>query len=459
MALKKESKFLKPQWVIVIGFLALIFLGGCLLMLPAAAAKGTGRLSLVEAFFSATSAACVTGLTVIDIASRLSRFGQIVLVSLVQLGGLGITAFSTFFLMMIGKRISMQNDYVLMDALGTDVADNLHALLVWAIMMTLLVEAAGAAILFWQYRVPSPYQLPPGEAVFYAVFHAINAFCNAGMCLHPDSLMIFRNNPIVLMTMLTLIFLGGIGYLVILNLITIKFWRRNLKTRGRLSLHSRVVLVLSAILIVVGALMLMAFEWKNTLADLSLTDKIVCSLFHSASTRTAGFNVLAMDGILEPTRLASSILMFIGGSPGSAAGGIKTTTLAVLLATAVAMCKSRRETIIGDRTIPDSIIKESIGIVVIMLFIIVGGYFVLLFTEAPIRGDMSSKLIFETISAVATVGLSINYTPELTTAGRWIIIICMFLGRIGPLTIAFIIGNREERSSHIRYPEEELVVG
>ncbi|MBP5321668.1 MAG: hypothetical protein J6334_11835 [Kiritimatiellae bacterium] len=458
--MKKETKtFLKPQWMIVIGFLALILLGGVLLMLPQAAAQGTGALSPTEAFFSATSAACVTGLTVIDVASRLSRFGQTVLIALVQLGGLGITAFSTFFLMVIGRRISMQSDYVLMDALGTDIADNLHRLLAWAILMTLFIEAAGAAILFWQYRIPSPHQLPQGDAAYYAVFHAINGFCNAGMCLHPDSMMGFRDNPIVLMTLLALIILGGIGYLVILNLVTIRFWRRNLKTRGRLSLHSRIVLMMSLGLTLFGAFLLMAFEWRNTLSDLSLADKVCCSLFHSGSTRTAGFNVLPMDKILEPTRLISSILMFIGGSPGSAAGGIKTTTLAVLLATAISMCKSRRETIIGSRTIPDSVIKESIGIVVIMLLMILCGYFVLLFTEAPILGDTASKLIFETISAFATVGLSVNYTPNLTTAGRWIIIICMFLGRIGPLTIAFIIGNREERSSYIRYPEEDLVVG
>lgn len=452
---------LRPQWIAVFGFLAVILIGGSLLCLPVATRAGMPSLTVTDAFFTATSATCVTGLSVVDVGARLSTFGQIVLLSMIQIGGLGITAFSTFFLMLFGRRISMQNESILMDAFGVDESDGIHVLLMWTIGLTFFIELAGAAVLYHQYRFPDvatidPY--PPAKACYYAIFHAISAFCNAGFSLHPNSIIAFQRDPIYVGAISTLIVLGGIGFLVLFNLFRIKFWRRNLKIRGRMTLHTKLVLITSVILISLGAVLILLTEWNHSLVELPIPNKISCSILHSVSSRTAGYNVMEMSQITEQTRLLSSFLMLIGGSPGSSAGGIKTTTFVVLLATVVSMCKNRRETVVFSRTVPNSIVRESIVITVVAFLAVFCSYGILLYTEAPLNPGEASKLIFESISALATVGLSIDFTSSITIPGRWVLALTMFVGRLGPLTIAMLIGNREE-AMHIRYPEEEIVVG
>ncbi len=440
---KKEpiTHHLSPQWLMALGFLFTILIGTCLLMLPVASTNGKG-VAPVAALFTATSATCVTGLSVIDIGSELTLFGQLAVLTLIQLGGLGITTFGTFLLVLVGRRLSVQSEFVLMDAYGVEEVKGIRSLLLWTMGFTFLFESIGALLLWTRYLHPLPgVPAPSGvwTSFYYAVFHAVSAFCNAGFSLHRDSMIPFQNDPFFLGVIDLLLFFGGIGFLVTYNLVTIKFWRRNLKTRGRISLHSKIALYTSFLLIIAGMAVFLVLEWSNTLEGLPLSGKLSCSLFQSVSPRTAGFNAVDMGQIKEVSRFTTTLLMLVGGCPGSAAGGVKATTLAVLVMTVVAMCKGRRET-------------------VIFIALVIVAYGTLLCTEYPQKNDDAAKLFFETVSAAATSGLSINHTPSLSTAGRLVIILCMYLGRLGPLAIVLMIGARDE-SHRIRYPEEEIVVG
>jgi trk system potassium uptake protein TrkH len=437
-----------------LAFLAVILLGTLLLALPAANASGRPR-DLVTALFTATSATCVTGLSVIDIGAELTRFGQLVLLALMQVGGIGITLCGTFLLVLAGRRLSVQSEFVLMDAYGVGAVKGISALLVWTMGFTVLFEGLGTLLLWASDPLPDR-----GAALFHALFHAVSAFCNAGFSLHADSLTAHRSAPLYLAVIDGLVIAGGLGFLVLYNLVTIKFWRRNRMTRGRVTLHSRTVLTATAALLVLGALLFLLLEWSNTLAGLPLTDKLSTALLQGVTARTAGFNVIPMGSLQESTLFTLDLLMLIGGSPGSAAGGIKTTTLVVLAMTVIAICKNRRETVLFNRTVPIAIVREAVVILLLALALVALAYGALLVTEAPVRPGDTSRLLFEAVSALATVGLSVDHTSALSTAGRCVIIICMYVGRLGPLTAALLIGTRAESGlSRIRYPEEELVVG
>ncbi len=443
-----------------LGFLFAILLGALLLTLPISSTTGK-PLDFVAALFTATSATCVTGLSVIDIGTDLTLFGQLVVLTLIQFGGLGITTFGTFLLVLVGRRLSVQNESVLMSSYGIDEVNSLRSLLRWTMGLTFLIEGIGTFLLWTRYLIYAPeLNLPTGfwPPVYYAAFHAISAFCNAGFSLHRENLIPFQTDPFFLGVIDLLIVLGGLGFLVLYNLITTKFWRRNLKTRGRITLHSKIALYTTLVLIVFGTVTFLYEEWGNTLKDLSLTNKITCSLFQSITPRTAGYNVVDMGLVKETTRFTTDLLMLVGGSPGSAAGGVKTTTMIVLIMTIIAMCRNRRETVILSRTIPNTVVREALVIFLLAISLVLTAFGILLVTEAPLKPDDASKLMFETISASATVGLSINLTPSLSTYGRFVIIACMFVGRLGPLAVALLIGAREE-NRRIRYPEEEIVVG
>lgn len=451
---------LSPQAWMALGFISCILIGTCLLLLPVSS-SGTRELGIVDMLFMATSATCVTGLSVIDVAKDLSFFGQLVILVMIQLGGLGITTLGTFLLVLVGRRLSIQNEFVLMDAYGVGEVQGVRSLLRWSFSFTLLFEGVGAALLTWRYLVISEAQgvvMPVSEAVYYAIFHAISAFCNAGFSLHPDSLIRFQGDPFYLPIIDVLIVLGGLGFLVLYNLATIKWWRRDLRARGRIALHTKIVVMATAALLVFGSAMIGIYEWNNTLSGMPLLQKINCAIFHGITPRTAGFNALPMSGLSEGSRYLTGMLMLIGGSPGSAAGGMKTTTLVVLGMTIFAMCRGRAETVIFSRTVTQAIVREAIVICLLTLLVIVVAYGILLSTETPIPLGAPEKLLFETISATATVGLSIDYTTNLTSWGRCVIVVCMYLGRLGPIVIAMLIG-KDFIKQRIRYPEEEIVVG
>jgi trk system potassium uptake protein TrkH len=452
-----SGNWLSPNSLIAFSFLALIGVGAFLLWLPASSANGVS-IDPVAAIFTATSATCVTGLSVIDIGTQLSLFGQLVVLALIQLGGLSVMTLSTFLLVLIGRRLGMQSEFALMDAYGVEEVKGLHSLLKWAVVMTFFVEALGASLLFWRYHLTDP-SMSIAKAWYYAAFHAISSFCNAGFSLHSDSLIGFQKDLWYINIVGVLIVVGGLGFLPLYNLVTIRFWKRDLRMRGRIALHTKIVLSATAILIIFGTAIFLFQEWSNALKELPTLNKVNCSLFHAITPRTAGYNVLPMSSLSEGSRFITGILMFIGGSPGSAAGGIKTTTIVVLIFTVIAMCKRRTETCIFSRTISNTIVREALVIFLVFQLLILFSFGLLLHTEAaPGKVPEASKLLFETISAFGTVGLSIDYTPQLSELGRWIIIFSMYVGRLGTVAVALFIG-REGDSMRIRYAEEEVVVG
>ena len=451
---------MKPQRTIVLAFLLAIAVGMVLLSLPVSAPPGR-PLGFLEAAFTACSAVCVTGLTVIDPGAALSTFGKVVLMVLVELGGLGVMSIGTFILVVVGRRLSMANEFSVMNAYGTEQVKGLRGLVVWGVGIMLTCEFVGTVVMWHVFTRGAESlgaALCDGGAWFRAAYHAVMGFCNAGFALSEDSLIPFRGDPLMECAMGGLCFVGGIGFLVIINLFTIKFWRRNRLTRGRLTLHSKVVLATTFLVITGGALLFIVFEWNNTLAPMSPWERIEAGLSQTVISHTAGFTLLPTENIKPVTRLLNEALMMVGGSPGSSAGGIKTTTMAVLVFTIYAMCRGRNETTIFERTVPRSVVRESI---VIFVFACVGAVVVLgtlLVTESGNSAVDPGKLLFEAVSALSTTGLSLGVTPYLTVAGKLVLMATMFVGRLGALTVVLLIGNREDHL-HIRYPNEELVVG
>ena len=335
----------------------------------------------------------------------------------------------------------------------------LRSLLGRTILFTVLLEAAGAAVL--AYRLHQAHGYSVAKALSYGTFHSISAFCNAGFSLHADSLTAFRTDGLMMFTVMALVVLGGFGFLVLYNISSIRPWRRDRLARGRVTLHTRVVLTTSGVLLLTGALAFILLEWSHTLTSLAWRDKLLCGLFHSITPRTAGFNVVPMGGARPATQLLTMLLMFVGGSPGSTAGGIKTTTLLVLLITVVAMVRGREETEWRHRTIPMKIVREALSIFMLSFACVILFFLVLLLTESPalrVGRCSTDALLFEAVSAFGTVGLSTGLTGDLSVAGKLAVIVCMFVGRLGPLTIALVIGSRDLGQA-IRYPEEEVVVG
>ena len=428
-----------------LGFLLMIAIGAALLMCPFARADGqAGNIS--AALFTACSAVCVTGLTVVDIAQEYSVAGQVVIMVLVELGCLGLMTCGTFFLVAIGRRISLAREFTLMNAYGVAQIQGLRGLILWVVGSMLVMESFFACVFYFHFG-----------NWYESVFYSIMSFCNAGFGLKADSLATFPRSWIVV-TMGIETILGGMGFLVIYNLCTFKFFHRISGAQGRLSLHSRVVLRFTLYLLVFAFVAFLAVEWSHTLAGMAIKDKIVIGFYQAVTPRTCGFTVIPTESLHPLTRLIYEFLMFIGGAPGSAAAGMKVTTLAVILYTATAMCSGETETVIDRRTIPTEIVREALVIlmaIVMFAVVVTGALFV---TEAG-SGMTSEALFFEAISAVTTTGLAVgDTTASLSQAGRVVIMVAMFIGRLGALTVVLMIGDRESKR-HIRFPTEELVVG
>lgn len=452
---KKRRIPIDPNLHVATGFLSIILLGTVLLMFPQALAPGKPA-SFLTAFFTATSAVCVTGLTVVDVGTHFTFLGQLVILGLIEIGGLGIMMFGTIIMLMVGQKLSVKNESAMMSMYGMDSVRSIPSLIRRGIGLFILFQTAGAAILIWS-GVQSGFPLE--KAVYHGVFHSVSAFCNAGFALYPDNLCSFRHNSAYLLTVSVLIVSGGLGFLVLRNLSAIKFWRRDLRQRGKVSLHTKMVLLATLILIAGGTLGFWTAEADGILKDQSLSDKIIISLFQAITPRTAGFNVIDMTDVSEYTKFQTMILMFIGGSPGSTAGGIKTTTLAVVILTLFALLRGRIESEWRSRTIPMQTVRYALAIFFLYIVFTFTAYSLLLITEPIAAGtDTAMRLLFETISAFGTVGLSLGTTRELTPAGQLIIIASMFIGRVGPLTLVMLLGSRGI-SQRVRYPEEDITIG
>lgn len=443
--------FHNPAMVIVSSFFILILAGTFLLMLPICSRSGEVT-PFLNALFTATSATCVTGLIVYDTYLYFSIFGQCVIITLIQLGGLGLVTLTSFFYLLIGKKMGLRTAHLAQESVSSDEHINTSHLIKMVVVLTFIFEFVGTLILFTQF-------IPRFGAygAFMSVFFAISAYCNAGFDLlgmngEFSSLISMQDNPVVTFTIMALIVCGGLGFIVWQDIYT---YRR----RKRLLLHSKVVLMTTVALIVLGCIGFLIVEWNNpkTIGNMDIFGKIHHSLFQSVTTRTAGFNTIDLNGMTEVGKILSVVLMFIGAAPGSTGGGIKITTMVVLLMTVISTIRGSTETIILHRKVDKSIVYKALAVASLAGVLVVVATSVLLLT-----GDATSDInaLFETVSGFATVGLSVGISAQAGVLSKIMLIICMFLGRVGPVSFALSItlrsGNKLTRQV---MPEGKIWVG
>lgn len=450
----KHRTALTGVQLLALSFFGLIAVGTAGLLWLPGLYVGPG-LGFIDAVFTATSAVCVTGLIVVDTATYFTLLGQAWIALLIQLGGLGILTFTTLVISVLGRRAS----------LGAEQATGGHAaVLDWldarglvraVVALTLGVEAVGAAALWLAWRGT----LGNGGAVWPAAFHAVSAFCNAGFSVFSDSLEGYQRSPVTLTVVGALIVLGGLGFLVIEDLRG-RYLRRR---RRRLSLHTTLVLGATALLLVGGAVLYLLFERNGVLAALPWPDRLTNALFMSVTARTAGFNTVDYNAIGNPSVFLTVILMLVGGSPGSTAGGVKTTTVALLVLLFISRLRGRRHVSARGRTVPDETIDQAAGLAIGAIGLLGITVFVLLATELPV--DVTDRyhfmrIVFEAHSAFGTVGLSMGITPALSSLGKIVLTLLMYLGRVGPLTMAAAMAFAgAHQRTHFRYAQEDVIIG
>jgi len=433
---------LNTTQVVALSFLATIFIGTLLLTFPTATTDGRGA-SFIDALFTSTSATCVTGLIVQDTPTYFSGFGQLVILVLIQLGGIGIMSYSAFLALLFG-RFTLGQRGMLQDMMEED--RNILGMIVYVFKMTFVIEFVGAVILFlrWIFVYKNPLQ-----AIYLSIFHSVSAFCNAGFSLFSNSLENYAGDPLVNIIIMALIISGGIGFIVVYE-ITGKIN----KPRRTLTTHSRLVLTTSALLVIIGFIALFFIEFDGAFLNYPLTAKLWGALFQSVTPRTAGFNTIPIASLSAISLTIMMILMFIGASPGSTGGGIKTSTFAILLLSLKNILMGKEDIEVFKRMIPSTVVYKALAIVVGALLLLTSIFMLLLaFETKPFL-----PLLFEAVSAFGTVGLSMGITPDLTIIGKLLIIILMYGGRLGPLTLGFAL-TRVMRKEKIEYPEAKVLIG
>ncbi|KQX64898.1 TrkH family potassium uptake protein [Paenibacillus sp. Root444D2] len=446
---KKKFRWSPPQ-VMAIGFLVIILIGAVLLWLPISYI-GVGRLSFIDALFMATSATCVTGLSVINAGAHLSAFGEIVLILLVQIGGLGFMTMSTLIALVLRRRISFQERLILQEAMNHHSTEGIVRLIRKVLIYALYIELAGALLFALRWS----FEMPIGQALYFGIFHSISIFNNAGFDLFggiPNrlgSLMHYVEDPYINIVSMLLIILGGIGFIVISDLLTFP------KNR-KLTLHSKVVLTASAALIVVGTLVVFVFEFTNslTLQPLSTVGKTLSAMLQSVSSRSAGVNTVDIASMRQATQFFIIIMMFIGAAPGSSGGGIKVTTFVILVGAVYAMVRGREEIVLFHRRISKDRIYKAITFTLLSFILIVLSTMILSITE----NFHFLGILFEVTSAYATAGMSVGLTSQLSGFGKVFIIILMFVGRLGPVTLAYTLSPLPKKEPY-RYPEGKITIG
>lgn len=442
-----KAKKIKPVQVLVVGFALVILTGALLLTLPVSSSSGV-RTPFIDALFTSTTSVCVTGLITVDTGTHWSYFGKTVIMLLIQIGGLGFMSFATLIFLVLGKRITFQERLVMQEAMNTFSLQGLVKLAKYILIFTFTVEGIGALLLSTVF-IPDYGFL---KGIYFSIFHAVSAFCNAGIDLIGEfrSLTGYAENPTIILTIGSLIVIGGLGF-------TVWYEIFNYRKQKKLSLHSKIVLTITAILIVGGTLLMFLFEVNNplTIAPMSFKGKILSSWFAAVTPRTAGFNSVPTADMSPAGRFLTIILMFIGGSSGSTAGGIKTTTAGILAMTVISVIKGREDTEIYERRIGKEIIYRALTITVIGFTLVMTVSMILSVTEV---GASLEYIIYEATSAFGTVGLTLGLTPELTFIGKAIIIFTMFCGRVGPLTIVLALAGKHSKNT-IKYPEDKILVG
>lgn len=434
---------LNPPMVLSLGFAILITVGGLLLSLPFFTKSGQAT-PLVDSLFVAASASCVTGLTPVNTLEHWNTYGHVLIIILIQIGGLGVMSLASIIPLILGKKIGMKSRQILKEQLNVESLEGMIVLFKYVLAFTFATEILGAIFLSIKF-VPL---YGAGKGVWYAVFHSISAFCNAGFDILGDSIYPFREDLLINLTLCALVIVGGLGFVVTSEL----FRRRSFK---KLSTHSKLVLMVTAILLIFGTLMFLFLENEDGVLQYeSLKGSILESFFQSVVARTAGFYSVDLSKIKDSTALMLMGLMFVGGSPGSTAGGIKTTTLGVLFLSTHAVVRGESEPVVFGRHISTETVRKALAIFLVSIVIILSVSFMLTITESAPLVD----ILYETVSALATVGASKGITPHLTDAGKNLITLCMYLGRIGPMTMAFAFGMKAKKSL-IRYPESFISIG
>ncbi|MGB9793052.1 MAG: TrkH family potassium uptake protein [Thermacetogeniaceae bacterium] len=446
--LKKLLESCTPAKILVLGFAGLILFGALLLTLPIAARNGQST-PFLTALFTATSAVCVTGLVVVDTGTHYSLFGQLVILGLIQAGGLGIMTLTTLFALVFGKKINLRERLIIQEALNVLSLEGVVRLVKNIVIMTMVIEGLGAIVLSIRFA----YDLGILKGIYYGFFHSISAFCNAGFDLFGpvygpfSSLTHYVEDPVVSLTVPALIILGGLGFVVLGDVIRQRRF-------SRLSLHSKLAITLTAILVAAGTTLIWLLESKNSLRHLSPLGSVLAAFFQAVTPRTAGYNTLNIGALTQAAQFLIVILMFIGASPGGTGGGIKTTTFGTLVLAAWSVVTGRADIEVFGRRLPKDAVLRSLAITLWAAALVIVVTMCLTFTE---KANFLTVL-FETVSAFGTVGLSMGLTPHLSDIGRVLIILTMFAGRVGPLTVMLAIWQqRQLRNYH--YPEEKIIVG
>jgi len=428
------------------GFASIILLGTLLLTLPIS--NTTGKpLAFIDALFTATSATCVTGLVVKDTGTFFTTFGQVVIIMLIQVGGLGFMTMATLFSLILKRRISLRDRLLLQEAMNQNTMEGIVRLIRKVLLFSLIIEGAAAILLTIRWSVDMPF----GKALYFGIFHAISMFNNAGFDLFGNfrSLTGYVYDPLVNFVVMFLIVSGGIGFIVLSDLVDFK------RTR-RISLHSKVVLSMTAFLIVFGAIVIFVFEYSNprTLGSLNWGGKILGSLFQSVTPRTAGANTIDLGSMRQASQFFMIILMFIGASPGSTGGGIKTTTFTIIIGAVVSMLRGRDDIVLFRYRLAQERIFKALTITLLALLLVLSVAMVLSTTEdSPFL-----MILYETTSAFGTVGLTMGLTTKLSLIGKILISLTMFAGRLGPITMAYALGPKKGKELY-RHPEGKIIIG
>ena len=443
----KRNFKLKGVQVLVLGFILVILVGALILTLPISTTSGEST-NFLDALFTATSAVCVTGLIVVDTGTYWNMFGQTVIMILIEIGGLGFMSFTTLIAIILGKKITLRERLILQDAMNTFNIQGLVKMVKYVLVFTVSVQFFGALLFSTQF-IPE-YGL--GKGIFYSIFHSISAFCNAGFDIlgNFSSLTSYNSNAVVILVASALIIFGGLGFTVWSELYSSKSLKK-------VSLHSKMVILMTTVLVLGGTILMFLFENNNvnTIAHMSFFDKIMNSFFASVTPRTAGFNSISTDGMTTAGQFLTIILMFIGGSPGSTAGGIKTTTIGILIVTIICVIQGREDAEVFKRRFSKDLVYKAFTLIFIGVSLVIVVTMLLSYTE---KGASFIALFYETVSALGTAGLTLGLTSELSSVGKVLIMFMMYLGRVGPLTVVLSI-TRKKINSGIKYPEGKILIG
>nr|WP_315022340.1 TrkH family potassium uptake protein [uncultured Aminipila sp.] len=456
--LYKMEKLFTPIQIIAYGFLGAILLGSFLLVLPISAKEGQ-TTAYIDALFTATSAICVTGLTTVTTIEHWSLFGQFVILCLIQFGGLGVITVTTSILLLLHKKITLSERILIQDAYNLNTLGGLVKLTIRVLKGTFLVEGIGAVCFAFQF-IPE-FGLTQG--LWKSVFHSISAFCNAGIDLiGQNSFAPYAGSVVVNLTTMVLIVVGGIGFPVWWDIVRVinKLIKEKFNPRllfKKLELHSKVAIVTTLGLIIGGAVLIFCLEYSNanTIGNMPLWQKIMASFFQSITTRTAGFFTISQNGLRDSSAFLCILLMFIGGSPSGTAGGIKTVTMATLVISTLAVIKGKPDAEMFYRKINYGYCRKALAVSCFSLFVLLISTFGLSIVE---NADFLDVL-YETTSAIGTVGLTRGLTPDLSTIGKLIIIMTMYLGRIGPITLALVLNPQKHKGKVCILPEEQVLIG